>query len=116
MSHRTSHHRPPQHGFTLVEILVVIVILGILATVTVFAVSGIRDKGETASCRSDRATIVKAADYYLGQHNLAEIPASGADDDRFERTLIDEQLLRDVSIYHDLQADGTVVSTGQPCP
>ncbi|MCU1388757.1 MAG: hypothetical protein JWL72_2095, partial [Ilumatobacteraceae bacterium] len=30
-------------GFTLVELLIVIVILGILATVTVFAVRGITD-------------------------------------------------------------------------
>ena len=34
-------------GFTLVELLIVIVILGILATVTVFAVTGITNK---ASC------------------------------------------------------------------
>ena len=32
-------------GFTLVELLIVIVILGILATVTVFAVRGITDRG-----------------------------------------------------------------------
>jgi prepilin-type N-terminal cleavage/methylation domain-containing protein len=33
-------------GFTLVELLIVIVILGILATVTVFAVRGITDQGQ----------------------------------------------------------------------
>lgn len=37
-------------GFTLVELLIVIVILGILATVTVFAVRGITDKGQENSC------------------------------------------------------------------
>ena len=36
-------------GFTLVELLIVIVILGILATVTVFAVRGIADKGQTSA-------------------------------------------------------------------
>ena len=35
-------------GFTLVELLIVIVILGILATVAVFAVRGITDKGQTS--------------------------------------------------------------------
>jgi prepilin-type N-terminal cleavage/methylation domain-containing protein len=35
-------------GFTLVELLIVIVILGILATVTVFAVRGITDQGRPA--------------------------------------------------------------------
>ncbi|MGA0895524.1 MAG: type II secretion system protein, partial [Ilumatobacteraceae bacterium] len=35
-------------GFTLVELLIVIVILGILATVTVFAVQGITTRGKEA--------------------------------------------------------------------
>jgi prepilin-type N-terminal cleavage/methylation domain-containing protein len=37
-------------GFTLVELLIVIVILGILATVTVFAVRGITDQGQNSAC------------------------------------------------------------------
>ena len=37
-------------GFTLVELLIVIVILGILATITVFAVRGITDQGQTSAC------------------------------------------------------------------
>jgi prepilin-type N-terminal cleavage/methylation domain-containing protein len=39
-------------GFTLVELLIVIVILGILATVTVFAVRGITDQGTGLGLRS----------------------------------------------------------------
>ncbi len=38
-------------GFTLVELLIVIVILGILATITVFAVRGITDQGQTVGLR-----------------------------------------------------------------
>ncbi len=37
-------------GFTLVELLIVIVILGILAAATVFAVGGITDQAETNVC------------------------------------------------------------------
>ncbi|MEN9645194.1 MAG: hypothetical protein RL238_1863 [Actinomycetota bacterium] len=44
-------------GFTLVELLIVIVILGILATVTVFAVRGITDKGQENSCKVERRAI-----------------------------------------------------------
>ena len=43
-------------GFTLVELLIVIVILGILATVTVFAVTGITNKGKDSACKSDAKT------------------------------------------------------------
>ena len=40
-------------GFTLIELLIVIVILGILAGIVVFAVGGITDRGDRASCKSD---------------------------------------------------------------
>ena len=54
-------------GFTLVELLIVIVILGILATVTVFAVRGITDKGKENSCDIEAKTIETAAEAYYAQ-------------------------------------------------
>jgi prepilin-type N-terminal cleavage/methylation domain-containing protein len=51
-------------GFTLVELLIVIVILGILATVTVFAVTGITNKGKTSACQSDAKTIQTAEEAF----------------------------------------------------
>ena len=51
-------------GFTLVELLIVIVILGILATVTVFAVRGITDKGQTNACATDKVTIQTAVETF----------------------------------------------------
>ena len=51
-------------GFTLVELLIVIVILGILATVTVFAVTGITNKGKTSACQSDAKTVQTAEEAY----------------------------------------------------
>ena len=45
------------NGFTLVELLIVIVILGILATVTVFAVTGITTRGKDSACKADIKTI-----------------------------------------------------------
>ncbi len=51
-------------GFTLVELLIVIVILGILATVTVFAVTGITNQGKTSACQSDRKVLQTAEEAY----------------------------------------------------
>ena len=64
-------------GFTLVELLIVIVILGILATVTVFAVRGITDKGKTSACAADKKTLEVAAEAYSAQNGPypADIPA-----------------------------------------
>ena len=54
-------------GFTLVELLIVIVILGILATVTVFAVRGITDKGNKSACDTDKVTLQTASEAYFAQ-------------------------------------------------
>ncbi|MCY7298334.1 MAG: prepilin-type N-terminal cleavage/methylation domain-containing protein [Ilumatobacteraceae bacterium] len=54
-------------GFTLVELLIVIVILGILATVTVFAVRGITDQGKTSACKADKNTLETAAEAHMAQ-------------------------------------------------
>jgi general secretion pathway protein G len=51
-------------GFTLVELLIVIVILGILATVTVFAVTGITSRGKTSACDSDKKVLQTAEEAY----------------------------------------------------
>ncbi len=51
-------------GFTLVELLIVIVILGILATVTVFAVRGITDKGQDNACGVEARTLDTAVEAY----------------------------------------------------
>jgi prepilin-type N-terminal cleavage/methylation domain-containing protein len=55
-------------GFTLVELLIVIVILGILATVTVFAVRGITDKGQENACAVDRRTLDTAVEAFYAQY------------------------------------------------
>ncbi len=56
-------------GFTLVELLIVIVILGILATVTVFAVRGITNKANTNSCNAEQRTIETAIEAFYADNN-----------------------------------------------
>ena len=56
-------------GFTLIELLIVIVILGILATVTVFAVSGITERGQENACSVDRRTMETAAEAYYAEND-----------------------------------------------
>ena len=55
-------------GFTLVELLIVIVILGILATVTVFAVRGITDTGQQNACETEAKTVLTAAEAYYAEN------------------------------------------------
>ncbi len=51
-----------EKGFTLVELLVVIVIIGVLSAVVVFAVDGVTDRGQTSACKTDKRTLKTAAE------------------------------------------------------
>ena len=57
-----------EDGFTLVELLIVIVILGILAAVVVFAVRGITDRGQVSACKTDKNTIAVAEEAYFAKN------------------------------------------------
>jgi general secretion pathway protein G len=60
--------RQNDKGFTLVELLIVIVILGVLAGIVVFAVNGITDRGEVAACKADVKTVQVASEAYYAKN------------------------------------------------
>ena len=55
-------------GFTLIELMIVIVILGILAGIVLFAVGGITDRGTTASCKTDVSTIQTGVEAFYAKN------------------------------------------------
>jgi prepilin-type N-terminal cleavage/methylation domain-containing protein len=64
-------------GFTLVELLVVIVVLGVLAGIVVFGVGRFRTDANAGACRADVAGVNAAADAYLAV--TGNYPSSMAD-------------------------------------
>jgi prepilin-type N-terminal cleavage/methylation domain-containing protein len=105
----STHDTDRPDGFTLIELLIVIVVLGILATVVVASVSGIVDRGEEATCEDDRRILATAAESYFAQVGGSVIPATGADADRYERTLMNQGLVREPSDLYDLDDGGQLV-------
>jgi prepilin-type N-terminal cleavage/methylation domain-containing protein len=105
-----------QKGFTLVELLVVIVILGILAAVVVFAVGGSTDEAQTNACSAERATVESAVEAYRVKSDPPAYPASAADlvsEDDDGGTQEDEDLvfLRTIPENHTV-AGRTVTAIG----
>ena len=104
--HARSTDRRRDEGFTLVELLIVIVILGVLATVTVFAVRGITDQGETSATDADERTLESAQEAYMAQEgeygSEADLVAAGL--------LRGESTLHDVDVAVDRQSYTVVVA------
>jgi len=67
MYKRFQQIRKSDNGFTLTEMLIVIVILGVLSGIVVFAVSAFNNDGVTASCKADVKTVEIASEAYYAK-------------------------------------------------
>jgi general secretion pathway protein G len=73
------HKNVIEQGFTLVELLIVIVILGILAGIVVFAVGNLTSNAKTSACGTDKAamqTAVESFKAYTGGYPQGATPAA----------------------------------------
>jgi prepilin-type N-terminal cleavage/methylation domain-containing protein len=59
--------REAEQGFTLTELLIVVVVLGILAAAVIFALTGVTTQGAEAACSSDASTVQTAVQAYDAQ-------------------------------------------------
>lgn len=75
---RYPHRRTHEYGgFTLVELLIVIVVLGVLAAVVVFALGGVSASASVASCKADARIVEDAVRAYMTEN--AGTPPTTAD-------------------------------------
>lgn len=73
-------YKHKQVGFTIVELLVVIVVIAILAAITVVAYNGIQQRGRDAKRASDVSSIIKALEAHHAIYDTypQETPTSGS--------------------------------------
>jgi type II secretion system protein G len=57
-----------QRGFTIVELLIVIVVIGILAAITIVAFNGVQDRSKATAKINDIKSIQKAIELYYAQN------------------------------------------------
>src|SRR6266536_2315222 len=86
--HRAIERARDEAGFTLIELMIVIVILGVLAGIVIFAVGGITNTGNLAACKSDVKTVDVAVEAFRAKNGSypADLdPTLTTDPNRFLR-------------------------------
>lgn len=68
-----------KHGFTLIELIIVMVILGVLATIGITAFMASQVKGRDASRKGDLKAISEALELYYNDYDSYPAAASGTD-------------------------------------
>jgi prepilin-type N-terminal cleavage/methylation domain-containing protein len=68
-----------QKGFTIVELLIVIVVIGILAAITIVAFNGIQNRGKATSAQSLASGIAKKVEVYNTDPDTTGYPSTLAD-------------------------------------
>jgi prepilin-type N-terminal cleavage/methylation domain-containing protein len=64
-SHRSQPRRRSDGGFTLIEILIAIVLVGVLSAVVVVAIGRLTEKGASAACATSRDAATAGTNVYL---------------------------------------------------
>ena len=94
-----------ERGFTLVELLIVIVILGILAGIVVFAVGNLTSSAKSNACATEKSTIITADEAYKAQNGSYTNTAG----------LVGAGLLKTTPLNYQIDTSGNVTLTaGNP--
>lgn len=103
-------------GFTLVELLIVIVIMGILAGIVVFAVGNLTGNAQTNACKTEKSTLETAVEAYKANYSGAVPTESGTNDSLLDPPGTDAGLIKSASTNYDIDGSGNVVvQSGGKC-
>lgn len=87
-------------GVTLTEVLAVVVIIGVLASIVIVAVRGTRRSASESACAADRRAVERAVQ--LWSHTETGVPTM--------EQLATDRHLRNASVHFDVKPSGAVVA------
>jgi prepilin-type N-terminal cleavage/methylation domain-containing protein len=106
-----------QEGFTLIELMIVILIIGILVGIAVPVFLSAQSSAQRRTCESNRRTVVSSADIYAGNQTNGNYPTSmaalyngGADPTYIDKNFADSDngVAPDATHPNACPANGTV--------
>ncbi len=73
------HKTQAERGFTIVELLIVVVVIAILAAITIVSYNGITNRANASSAQSTAAALQKKAELFISDGPTGSYPARIAD-------------------------------------
>jgi len=80
-------------GFTIVELLIVIVVIGILAAITIVSFNGIQARTRDAERASEVKVLQKAFEMYKVDNGVYPLHPGGSDNSGYQMTLLEPLLV-----------------------
>jgi prepilin-type N-terminal cleavage/methylation domain-containing protein len=76
-----------ERGFTIVELLIVVVVIGILAAISVVSYTGITQQANTAKAQSNASSVKRVAEVYFAKNGQYPSAVGDFTDSSLEATL-----------------------------
>ncbi len=98
-------------GFTLIELMVVILIIGILMAIAIPSFIAVRNRGYASSAKANRSTAVKTMELYATDHDGSYVGGNAAALGALETsiTFVDAAGTAGQAYVHGQAADGYVI-------
>ncbi len=110
------HLRSKQQGFTIIEVMIVLVIAAVILLIVFLAVPALQRNSRNTQIRSDVSNILGAVNEYSGNHNGRLPDGVCAGDDGVLRASDDGACNTETSAEIGKIRAGTTVSTGTEMP